>query len=226
MGLLTNGNSKLGKRVYSFSIPAIKTCGAGMSKLCSKLCYAEQGFYQYASVRAALAKRWKETRSPRFVENIIREIKADGATTVRIHASGDFYSAAYVDKWIAIAKACPQVVFYAYTRSWRKPTLRSRLLIFAFLQNVHLWYSEDVETGRASNDPGVRHAYMLENDNNRNNISAAADLIFRVKEESPIKRFDDVLICPYEQGIERKVKMTCSACKICFSDPRLVSIAV
>jgi len=39
------------------------------------------------------------------------------ATTIRIHVSGDFYSQAYFDAWVKVAKARPSVRFYAYTKS-------------------------------------------------------------------------------------------------------------
>jgi len=36
---------------------------------------------------------------------------------LRLHDSGDFYSIAYLNKWIEIAKANKDVIFYAYTKS-------------------------------------------------------------------------------------------------------------
>lgn len=38
------------------------------------------------------------------------------ATCGRVHESGDFYSAAYVDKWADIARRHPGLTFYAYTK--------------------------------------------------------------------------------------------------------------
>ena len=35
---------------------------------------------------------------------------------VRIHVSGDFYSAPYIAKWMEIAKRCPEVLFRTTTR--------------------------------------------------------------------------------------------------------------
>lgn len=37
---------------------------------------------------------------------------------VRIHESGDFYNQNYLDAWVKVAKAFPNVVFYAYTKSY------------------------------------------------------------------------------------------------------------
>ena len=51
---------------------------------------------------------------------MIAEVHRRWAGCVRIHVSGDFNSAEYVRKWVAIARACPTTRFYAYTRSWRR----------------------------------------------------------------------------------------------------------
>ncbi len=39
------------------------------------------------------------------------------ASIVRIHVAGDFFSQAYFDAWLAVAKNNPDVLFYAYTKS-------------------------------------------------------------------------------------------------------------
>ena len=38
---------------------------------------------------------------------------------VRIHVSGDFYSQSYFDAWCKVARARPDMTFYAYTKSLR-----------------------------------------------------------------------------------------------------------
>lgn len=40
----------------------------------------------------------------------------DGGAAVRIHDSGDFFADWYLDSWIRIAEATPDVLFYAYTK--------------------------------------------------------------------------------------------------------------
>lgn len=39
----------------------------------------------------------------------------EGGAAVRIHDAGDFYSEQYLLAWVAIARAVPDVLFYAYT---------------------------------------------------------------------------------------------------------------
>jgi hypothetical protein len=39
-----------------------------------------------------------------------------GARAIRIHDSGDFYLLEYLMNWFLLARACPEVRFYAYTK--------------------------------------------------------------------------------------------------------------
>jgi hypothetical protein len=114
--LLSNSNTKLKKDgIYSFGIPAGFTCPYAGS--CKAICYAQKGMFRFRSVQAAQARRFEATRREDFVAVMTAEITRRKVKRLRIHDSGDFYSAAYRDKWIAIAKACPEVHFYAYTKS-------------------------------------------------------------------------------------------------------------
>jgi hypothetical protein len=78
---------------------------------------------------------------------MIGEIRRRWVACVRIHVSEDFYSAEYVRKWAAVARACPATRFYAYTRSWRRPDIAAALAELSRCRNVRLWYSCDRDTG-------------------------------------------------------------------------------
>ncbi len=39
------------------------------------------------------------------------------AGVVRVHVAGDFFSQAYFDAWLAVARERPRTVFYAYTKA-------------------------------------------------------------------------------------------------------------
>jgi hypothetical protein len=39
------------------------------------------------------------------------------AGVVRVHVAGDFFSQAYLDAWLAVARARPRTRFYAYTKA-------------------------------------------------------------------------------------------------------------
>lgn len=115
--------------VYNFGIPAYRsntgltTCP--FAKDCIKGCYAKQGAYVWGNVAQAFEKRLATTLLPSFVDEMSEEIdralrsaaKKDKTLVIRIHDSGDFYSEAYLAKWLEIIEAFPMVRFYSYTKS-------------------------------------------------------------------------------------------------------------
>jgi hypothetical protein len=116
-------NSKIkksAKRTFNFGIPAyqsntgLKTCpNAGA---CAKGCYALAGAYRFSNVAQAFERRLTATQDESFVNLMIQDIDRQRAERIRIHDSGDFYNEEYLDRWIRIMRARPQVEFYAYTK--------------------------------------------------------------------------------------------------------------
>lgn len=130
--LLGKGNAKLiktaeafGVQIFNFSIPAGNDKKSGkitcpFAGPCFKLCYAKKGNYRFANVQLGLSNRYEATKQENFVELMTKELtklKKDKQTYIRIHDSGDFYSPAYFQKWLQIARLNPSVRFYAYTKS-------------------------------------------------------------------------------------------------------------
>jgi hypothetical protein len=122
MTLLTK-NSKIAKssrKAFNFGIPAyqsstgMKTCPNAAA--CAKGCYALAGAYRFSNVAKVFEARLQATLNPDFEARLIAEINMRGAELIRIHDSGDFYSQAYLDKWLRIIEQCPDVQFYAYTK--------------------------------------------------------------------------------------------------------------
>jgi len=129
-----NKNKKLQKtqgtgayNIMGFGIPAdhdftdenlVKrnTCPGALA--CRAVCYAKQGGYLWPASIAARAHNLALSQNPNFValmiEDLARFRKVD---TVRVHDSGDFYSQGYFDAWCWIARAFPNITFYAYTKS-------------------------------------------------------------------------------------------------------------
>jgi hypothetical protein len=114
--------------LYNFGIPAfqsktgLKTCpNAGV---CASGCYARSGAYILSNVSQAYETRLELTQSDTFVERIGIELekllsrarKNNRRVVIRVHDSGDFYSPKYQLSWYYIAKAFPEVLFYAYTK--------------------------------------------------------------------------------------------------------------
>tara|TARA_R100001460_G_scaffold17355_1_gene37497 strand:+ start:1139 stop:1744 length:606 start_codon:yes stop_codon:yes gene_type:complete len=125
MNLLTQ-NSKLKKtskelklRVFNFGIPAYKSASGKltcpMADSCVKFCYAKKGTYIWSNVKPAFEKRYQLTKTDQFVDAMNAEIAKKKPDYVRVHDSGDYYSRAYLKKWIQIAIHNPSVRFYSYT---------------------------------------------------------------------------------------------------------------
>jgi len=125
MNLLTQ-NSKLKKtskelrlRVFNFGIPAYKSASGKltcpMADTCVKFCYAKKGAYIWSNVKPAFEKRYELTKTDDFVEAMNAEIRKKKPDYVRVHDSGDYYSTAYLKKWIQVAIYNPSVRFYSYT---------------------------------------------------------------------------------------------------------------
>jgi hypothetical protein len=125
MNLLTQ-NSKLkktskslGLRVFNFGIPAYKSASGKLTcpfaDACVKFCYAKKGAYIWSNVQPAFEKRYQLSKTDDFVNKMNHEIAKKKPDYVRVHDSGDYYSRAYLDKWLAVAIHNPSVRFYSYT---------------------------------------------------------------------------------------------------------------
>lgn len=129
------GNAKLDKQIFTFSIPAGHSCpGAHLcmakaDRLTGKLtdggnqefrCFAATAESAFPSVRK---QRWdnfellRQAKTREAMRDLILASLPHEATIVRIHVSGDFFSEAYFRAWVDIANARPDAKFYAYTKS-------------------------------------------------------------------------------------------------------------
>lgn len=96
-------------------------CSNGGTCVCNCTdCYGFKGRYVFDSVKNALRMRTDIVRNDLewFVAEIIREIRKHKIQFVRIHVTGDFFSADYVKAWNTIVKACPDVQFWTYTKTY------------------------------------------------------------------------------------------------------------
>ena len=137
MELLTK-NSKIAKsnvRAYNFGIPAYRdakgfaTCP--FAGKCAKGCYAQAGAYKFSNVAKAFQARLDMIRTaPQdFFKQVIAELDKKKAERLRVHDSGDF-NPEYLQLWLDIATARPNVKFYAYTKSvaWVKDAMSKGLV--------------------------------------------------------------------------------------------------
>jgi ABC-type Zn uptake system ZnuABC Zn-binding protein ZnuA len=86
-----------------------------MADKCVAFCYAKKGAYIWRNVKPAFEMRYQLSKTDKFIAKINAEITLKEPEYIRVHDSGDYYSKEYLNKWIEIAKANPDVKFYSYT---------------------------------------------------------------------------------------------------------------
>lgn len=80
--------------------------------------------WEEAMTKELTHRRYRPTGTPRYLAEVtpwdLDPWAADwmltGGQGVRIHDAGDFYSDPYLQAWLRIAEATPDVLFYAYTK--------------------------------------------------------------------------------------------------------------
>jgi len=137
-------NQKIGKGIGIFNLPYGITC-PGKSDAC-KICYASKAERIYKTAKKKRQDNLsfiKKNGFNSFAQALIKEIKALKLKAIRIHESGDFYCQKYIDAWYKVIKACPDVKFLAYTKSYRVPNLDFSKL--KLLPNLNLFASTDYD---------------------------------------------------------------------------------
>ena len=136
------------------------------AKDCIKYCYAQKGNYRFPSVKKGLNNRYELSKKDEFVTIMNANILLERPTHVRIHDSGDFYSIAYLNKWVEIAKANKEVIFYAYTKSipFFKPSKKSDTN-FLLPKNLIIIFSEGSKKDNLINTTKDRHSRIFKDIN-------------------------------------------------------------
>ncbi len=111
------GNSKLHKTIGVWSIPPGVSC-PGATYLCSKYCYVKKGEKQYGGYYGSMRRNRYYSEQPDFEDKMVALINRKFQKWFRIHESGDFYSQKYLEKWINIARRCPDTKFLAFTKAY------------------------------------------------------------------------------------------------------------
>jgi hypothetical protein len=138
----SKGNAKLTKRLV-FSLPAGRTCpGANICKAFVGIdsntgkrsiidgkdmlfrCFAASSEVQYDAVYTnrkenldLIVAALQAGTAVDLINASIQQNRSKGITLVRIHESGDFFSAAYLDAWLQVALLNPDLKFYCYSKS-------------------------------------------------------------------------------------------------------------
>lgn len=134
----SRGNAKLSSDIYTFSLPSGFSCPSAnecLSKADKTTGKIKDGpntkFRCFSASQEALYKNVRDQRWYNFgllkvsknMKELILKSLPKAAKKVRIHVAGDMFSQEYFDAWMSVAKAKPDVLFYAYTKSlnfWAK----------------------------------------------------------------------------------------------------------
>lgn len=155
---LSKGNTKTGREVLTYSRAPVATC-PGASDWCKAECYAQSPFRRYENTH----EQWTRNAETWGVPSLPAPRKDGRQRLVRIHVSGDFDRAEYIHAWRFLLQSRPDVLAWAYTRSWRVPRLLPALEKLRALPNVQLFASVDMTIDQ-SPPPGWRVAFIRGDD--------------------------------------------------------------
>jgi hypothetical protein len=138
----SKGNSKLDKETLIFNLPAGKTCPGALHCLSMAVadangkrkivdgthtifrCFAASSEVQYNDVfynRADNLRQIVDTlkggNCADLIHTELHKVLTRKITKVRIHESGDFFSAEYLMAWILVAMHNPTIKFYCYSKN-------------------------------------------------------------------------------------------------------------
>ena len=119
-------------------INAAKKAGKAIDDLICSHCYALKGSYLFSNVKKALqakadliTKSLREDNGDTFVETMVSQITAKyykngekkslkncNTDLFRVHDSGDLFSKKYIECWIRICQALPDIRFWFPTREY------------------------------------------------------------------------------------------------------------
>ncbi len=129
--------NKINKKIYSFSLPAGKTCPFAVQcksqvietseglrikdgPKCKFRCYAASMEVLYSTVYYSNKHNLMELRKCKTIggmEKLIEESIPNDCQVIRLHVSGDFFNEKYFQAWRNIAKKHPNIIIYGYTKA-------------------------------------------------------------------------------------------------------------
>jgi hypothetical protein len=193
------GNLKIGMGVYTYSRLAghpvttpMATC-PGASPECEAICYAKR-----------IAGPLQQLYTQNSGSDVPTELPAD-CRMLRLHISGDFDSVTYIEQWTALLQRYPEVVSWAYTRSWRVPELLPALERLRALPNMQLFASMD-KTIKELPPTGWRRAWLASDERCWGNLPGSRDN-WRVLDGTTS------YLCPEQTGRQPNCE-TCGYCQL------------
>ena len=138
----SKGNAKLNKGTLIFSLPAGSTCPGALEcfsmavadangkrsivdgKHTQFRCFAASSEVQYDAVYAnrqanfkAIVEALRVGNCANLINNELKKARKKTTKLVRIHESGDFFNAAYLQAWLMVALHNPDLKFYCYSKN-------------------------------------------------------------------------------------------------------------
>lgn len=128
------GNSKLDKKIYTFSLPAGWTCPCANECLSKSnpdtgkitdgketkyRCFAASQEAIYHNVRLSRWNNFKALKTCKSLGEMVELINGNlpiNAEIIRVHVSGDFFNEMYFKAWMEVARINPHIIFYGYTK--------------------------------------------------------------------------------------------------------------
>ena len=222
--MLSTVATKVGpsKEVLAWSLPLAKTCcvddvhGESIaSPVCRAVCYVHRMTADRPNVNIKALRNFAIACRDDFSVIMIGAIHHAGVKDFKIHVAGEFFSQEYIDSWSEVVRDCPEVSFFTYTRSWRRPEFLPALQRLAGISNIQVWLSCDQSTGQPPSIPETRVAYLSTHDEDI--PSFACDLAFRSTLERltlPLPILGSVPVCPHQNG-KPNSPPDCVTCRIC-----------
>lgn len=189
---------------------SIGTC-PGSTEECESICYAKR-VVDTPAVWDVWERNTRHEQLPWTDDPL-----PDDAKIVRIHVSGDFDTKLYIEEWIVLAKARPEVLFFGYTRSWRVAMLLPGLERFRALPNVQLFASMDKSMVELPPE-GWRRAWLEDDLRAISGGGPGAEEGLEFFLGEGVQNFkavdgEPVYVCPEETGR----KPNCQSCNYCIS---------
>ena len=192
---LKNNNTKLGKGIYAFDLPAVISCPNHTE--CAKDCYADKGTFLWKDAKRSNTYNFIIALNDlQFLKDcLINELERRNINIIRIHSSGDFFSDDYFNMWVSIARKFPNLKIFTYTKT-DKINVNELPSNFNIIDSFITYYDKD---------------------NNKIKILnfGSYDAI------KPIAKKIRGLVCPITKGQatenERLKALTCSECKYCIT---------
>ena len=126
-----------------------------MADECVKFCYAKKGAYIWSNVKPAFENRYQLSKTDNFIEAMNTEIRKKKPDYVRVHDRGDYYSRAYLHKWISIANDNPNVRIYSYTN------MIKMMLNVSLPDNYDIIFSDSGKQKNLINEREHRHTKIF-----------------------------------------------------------------